>query len=284
MARIVVPGLHQRVLLPAMKVLQLQLRQHDIETGDTLPALCPNVTEDTLIQDESGQIIGGYLTSLPERLASLASIADVELRSSRVPKSLLERAVKLQDVIAGKGGDARRVQQYSAILGSIPPKVIMRRPYATRSSVHAHESARVFAKAMNAAGKEILKLIRSLDEGLYERHRDAVERHVPERWRFGGLFSSTISNCNISASVHRDNRNVKGAVNAIICKRRNAVGGRLHVPDYGATFEQGDGSLLVYPAWRNSHGVTPIVPTHRGGYRNTLIWYALCGFEGGIAR
>ncbi len=79
-------------------------------------------------------------------------------------------------------------------------------------------------------------------------------------------------------SLHRDNLNVKGTVNAIICKRRNATGGYLHVPDYGATFGQPDGSLLVYPAWRNMHGVTPIRETHKGGYRNSLIWYALDAF------
>jgi hypothetical protein len=35
---------------------------------------------------------------------------------------------------------------------------------------------------------------------------------------------------------------------------------------------------LVYPAWRNRHGVTPIVPTHQGGYRNSHVWYALDSF------
>jgi hypothetical protein len=27
------------------------------------------------------------------------------------------------------------------------------------------------------------------------------------------------------------------------------------------------------------HGVTPIFPTHPGGYRNSLIWYALNAFK-----
>jgi len=37
-------------------------------------------------------------------------------------------------------------------------------------------------------------------------------------------------------------------------------------------------SMLVYPAWRNLHGVTPITPTHDGGYRNSLIFYPLKAF------
>ena len=83
---------------------------------------------------------------------------------------------------------------------------------------------------------------------------------------------------NIAAAVHQDHANVKGAVNIIITKRRNSTGGNLHVPEFGATFDQVDGSMLVYPAYRNRHGVTPIVPTHQGGYRNSHVWYALDSF------
>jgi len=36
--------------------------------------------------------------------------------------------------------------------------------------------------------------------------------------------------------------------------------------------------MLVYPAWRNVHGVTPITATHDGGYRNSLVFYPLKAF------
>ena len=58
------------------------------------------------------------------------------------------------------------------------------------------------------------------------------------------------------------------------------MGGCLNVPDYNATFEQADNSMLVYPAWRNVHGVTPIKPIAEGGYRNSLIFYPLKAFKG----
>lgn len=57
-------------------------------------------------------------------------------------------------------------------------------------------------------------------------------------------------------------------------------GGDLHIPDYGATIGQQDNSILVYPAWRNVHGVTPIIPTFEGGYRNSLVFYPLKAFKG----
>ena len=62
-------------------------------------------------------------------------------------------------------------------------------------------------------------------------------------------------------------------------KRFDSVGGYLHVPDYNATVECADNSLLVYPAYRNVHGVTPIHAKSVNGYRNSLIFYALKGFE-----
>ena len=94
------------------------------------------------------------------------------------------------------------------------------------------------------------------------------------------LFTSSISNYNISAPYHRDTGNIVGAVNVIICKRLNSKGGDLNVPDYDATFGQADNSILVYPAWKNVHGVTPIIPTHEDGYRNSLVFYPLKAFVG----
>jgi hypothetical protein len=68
--------------------------------------------------------------------------------------------------------------------------------------------------------------------------------------------------------------------NVIICKKHNSKGGDLHIPDYNATIGQQDNSILVYPAWKNLHGVTPIIPIFENGYRNSLIFYPLKAFIG----
>jgi hypothetical protein len=94
------------------------------------------------------------------------------------------------------------------------------------------------------------------------------------------MFTSSISNYNIPAPFHRDNANIQGCVNVIIAKKNNATGGNTTVPDYGATMDSCDNSMLVYPAWRNVHGVTPIVLTAEGGYRNSLVFYPLKSFKG----
>jgi hypothetical protein len=123
------------------------------------------------------------------------------------------------------------------------------------------------------------KLIAEILPQQYQTQVDLF-KHVPEKWKFGNLFTSSISNYNISASFHRDIGNIVGAVNVIVCKRLNSKGGDLHIPDYDATIGQEDNSILVYPAWRNVHGVTPIIPTFEGGYRNSLVFYPLKAFVG----
>jgi len=255
-----------------MKTLELTKVPHEVKIGDKPEELAPSLFEDSLFV-EDGKEVGFYISKIPERLQKLVDVADAELNSSRVPKSEMKRS-------SGFANDENDVRQYSCIIGSIPPKPHMRRPYASKSSVHSHKSAEKFVKAMTMAGREALGIMESVSKSLYQTHKESVESRVPEKWRFADLFTSSISNFNIAAPVHQDNLNVKGALNVIITKRRNSTGGNLFVPDYDVTLNSADNSLLVYPAWRNMHGVTPIVPTHEGGYRNSLVWYALDAFGG----
>ena len=169
--------------------------------------------------------------------------------------------------------------QYSTIIGSVRPKPHMRRPYPTISSVHNEPKAKTFIKAMLLACRESEELIKKITPSIYEKQLKLIEENAPKKWRFGKLFTSSISNYNISAPFHRDGGNIQGCVNVIIAKKENAKGGNTTVPDYGATVDSCDNSMLVYPAWKNVHGVTPIEPTFEGGYRNSLVFYPLKAFK-----
>ena len=236
-----------------------------LKIGDAVPLIEPNVHDSCILADRDGTQVGLFLTELPADLLNLVNIADTESLSKRVPKMSMERS-------------ATGIAQYSTILGSIPIKPHLGRKYPSRSSVHQNKTAHTFVKAMYAAGIKAFDLLQSTAPQIAAGHLKAIEKRVPEKWSFSKYFTSTISNANIAAEVHQDHANVKGAVNIIITKRRNSIGGNLHVPEFGATFDQVDGSMLVYPAYRNRHGVTPIVPTHQGGYRNSHVWYALDSF------
>jgi hypothetical protein len=253
--------------------------EHNTKIGDVCDYKEPNVTEDSIFYAD-GEPIGFYMTKMPEKMCKLANLADKEFNSKRVPKTKLTR--RTGDGVNEKTGKYRyknEVEQLSSIIGSIPPKPHMSRLYPSISSVHSKKTAQTFIKAMLLLAKESEELIKEILPKQYEQQIELFQ-DVPEQWRFGNLFTSSISNFNISAPFHRDTKNIVGAVNVIICKKFNSKGGDLHVPDYNATIGQQDNSILVYPAWRNIHGVTPIIPLFEGGYRNSLIFYPLKAFKG----
>jgi hypothetical protein len=261
-----------------MKRIDLIKIDHNKKIGDLCEYIEPNVTEDCIFYAD-GHPIGFYLTKMPEKMCKLADLANLELLSKNVPKTEMQRPKMLGFDENGKGIVDRSIKQFSAILGGVPPKPHMRRPYPTISSVHAVKTAQIFIKSMLLLAKESENLIKEILPEQYSQQVKVFE-DVLDKWRFGNLFTSSISNFNISAPYHRDTGNIVGAVNVIICKKHNSKGGDLHIPDYNATIGQRDNSILVYPAWRNVHGVTPIIPTHEGGYRNSLVFYPLKAFKG----
>jgi hypothetical protein len=262
-----------------MKRIDLIEVKHNRKIGEACEYIEPNVNEVCVFYVD-GEPIGFYLTKMPEKMCKLADLANAEFRSKNVKKTLLTR--RTGDGIDEKTGNFKyknEVEQLSAIIGSIPPKPHMSRPYPSISSVHLNKKSETFIKAMLLLAKESEQLIKELLPKQYQQQIELF-KDVNDKWKFANLFTSSISNYNISAPFHKDTKNIVGAVNVIICKKHNSKGGDLHIPDYNATIGQQDNSILVYPAWRNVHGVTPIIPTFDGGYRNSLVFYPLKAFKG----
>jgi hypothetical protein len=271
-----------------MKRIDLIKVEHNVKIGDVCEYIEPNVTEDCIFYSDD-QPIGFYMTKMPDKMCKLADLANKEFLSNRVPKQEMARtnfkAIKDNNgKIIGytdrqilNGGGI--VKQMSTIIGSTAPKPHLGRNYPNKHSNHSVKSAQIFIKAMLLLAKESEQLIKEILPDQYYKQIELFKDTLP-KWKIGELFTSSISNFNISAAFHRDGLNMEGAVNVIICKRLNSKGGDLNVPDYGATIGQQDNSILVYPAWRNVHGVTPIIATHEGGYRNSLIFYPLKAFVG----
>lgn len=264
-----------------MQRLDLVSRPFNVKIGDKVADIEPNVTEDSIFYVD-GEPIGFYLREIPEKLRKLIEVANAELLTDRVPKQEMSRGPQgsKKDKLARAKAGINLVTQYSTILGSVPPKPHMRRDYPTISSVHQVESAKTFIKAMLLACQESENLIQQIVPNVYEKQLKAITENVPPKYRFGKLFTSSISNFNIAADYHIDGGNLKDCVNVIIAKRQSARGGNTTIPEYGATVDSANNSMLVYPAWRNIHGVTPIVPVAEGGYRNSLIFYPLKAFNG----
>lgn len=253
-----------------MITLEIQSKNYSEKMGQRCGDLKPNITEDTLFV-EDGEAIGFYLKQPPEKLRKLLDVANAELNSSNVPKVKMDRGTRKMN--ANRGIDV--VQQYSASLGACVPRAHMKRDYGRTSQLHNVASAKTFIKAMLLACHEGEKLLKDIMPEQYEFQKKAISENVPERYRLTDLFSSSISNFNIAAAYHQDRGNLKGCVNFIFSKKENARGGHLHVPEYDAVIDNKDGSMLVYPAYKNMHGVTPIIPLAENGYRNSLVFYAI---------
>jgi len=262
-----------------MNRIELVTQPHTVKIGDVCPDLPPNITEDTIFTVD-GEPIGFYLKEIKGKLLQYVEIANAELLSDRVPKTEMSRGPNSKfylEKLAAKGQHI--VKQYSTIIGSCAPRPHMRMPYPRTSAVHDVKTAQTFIKAMLLACREAENLIREIAPNIYEKQEAIINEKVPPKFRFGRLFTSSISNFNIAANYHRDGGNLEGCVNVIIAKRKNARGGNTTVPDYDATMDSSDNSMLVYPAWRNVHGVTPIIPLAEDGYRNSLVFYPLKAFN-----
>jgi hypothetical protein len=263
-----------------MRTIELVQVPNNIKIGDRCTDLPPNITEDTIFTVD-GKPIGFYLKTVGGKLKSFVEVANAEFISDRVPKTQMSRGPQGNKAQKKARADAgiELVTQYSTILGSVPPKPHMRRNYPSMSSVHQVKSAQTFVKAMLLACREAEETIRDVTPNIYEEQERIINENVPPQWRFGRLFTSSISNSNIAVQYHRDALNLQGCVNVILAKKRNAKGGNTTIPDYAATVDSSDNSMLVYPAWRNVHGVTPIRPTAPDGYRNSLVFYPLKAFK-----
>tara|TARA_R110000851_G_scaffold222642_1_gene375475 strand:- start:329 stop:1144 length:816 start_codon:yes stop_codon:yes gene_type:complete len=270
-----------------MKTIKLQKVEHNVKIGKDCPYYEPNIKEDCLLEVD-GEVIGFYIKDVSRysnKLSQLMSISNKEFRSDNVPKTIMDRMSTIANEIDKTkvhnraASRSKGCSQYSTILGSIAPNFVMRRPYPNTSSVHREKKANTFIKAMWASSVEAENIIKQLTPHIHKSQLELF-KDVNKKWRFGNMFTSSISNFNIAAAYHRDTGNIVGAVNVILTKRNNSNGGSLNVPDYNVTFEQADNSMLVYPAWKNIHGVTPIIKTAEDGYRNSLIFYPLKAFKG----
>jgi hypothetical protein len=178
-----------------MKTIQLIKRPHTVQIGDICDYIEPNVTEDCLFENE-GEIIGFYIKDIAkysEKASQLAHIANKELRSKSVPKSEMKRSSGF-----ASGDKSKEVLQYSTIIGSVPPKPHMRRPYPSISSVHSVKTAQTFIKAMLMLCNESEQLIKELTPHIYDRQKSIIETNIPAKWRFGKLFTSSIFKVNIT--------------------------------------------------------------------------------------
>lgn len=251
-----------------MKTLKLN-RIADVGRNVRMENLEPNITESCLFEDEDG-IVGFYISAkdMPERLKKIATLANNELLSKNVPKTMMSRILKKEE-----GQEkADTTPQFSTIIGAVKPEAFKKRYVPGLSHVHLHKPAERYIKLMTLFAEECEKLIKEVTPDLYEKQKELLK---DQQIKIGNLWTSSIANFNGACNTHLDGANIKGANNIIYFKRANSEGGNLHVPDYGGVVDSANDSLVFYPAYKHIHGVCDIKPLKEGGYRNSLVLYPL---------
>lgn len=102
---------------------------------------------------------------------------------------------------------------------------------------------------------------------------------VAADWRLGETnWTSGVVNQSSSLPYHRDSFNFP-VWTAMPVVRRGMRGGYLHIPEYDACIESRDGWAVFFPGYQLVHGVTPMHATTPGGYRYSVVYYALRGMK-----
>lgn len=257
-----------------MKRIDLIKVDHPIKIRDKCPYIKPNVNEDCIFYLD-GKPIGFYISRMPDKMSQLANIANAEFMSKRVEKQGrggTHTNKKVNGVVVKAKKSQSDQTKSTTIIGMIPPQPRFGRNYCKASNLHSNKSAQTFIKSMILLAKEGESLIKQILPEQYDLQKELLKDC---KFKLTDLFTSSISNLNVAAPYHQDKANIENTVNIIICKRSGTNGGDLTIPDFGATIGQTDNSILVYPAWKSIHGVTPIIKANENSYRNSLVFYPL---------
>lgn len=92
------------------------------------------------------------------------------------------------------------------------------------------------------------------------------------------FWTSGVVNKTSQLPYHRDSTNFP-TWSAMPTLRKNIAGGHLHVVEYDIVFPTGDGDVSWFWGQEYVHGVTPMRTTEEGGYRYSIVYYALRGMK-----
>jgi len=158
----------------------------------------------------------------------------------------------------------------------------------TRSTVLRRESCAPSSMAMDHPDVQmelnrtaiVLGLyLRDVLPEVYEHDYQAVDAVLPE-WRMteDALWTSGVINQSSALPYHRDGANFD-TWSAMPVIRRGMDGGHLHMPEYDITINCRDGWTLWFNGYRYVHGVTPMKPRTKDGYRYSIVFYAKRGMK-----
>jgi hypothetical protein len=114
---------------------------------------------------------------------------------------------------------------------------------------------------------------------VFENDMKQLEQVLPE-WRMteDALWTSGVINQASALPYHRDGSNFD-TWSAMPVVRRGMDGGNLHMPEWDITINCRDGWALWFNGHAHVHGVTPMSPRAKDGYRYSIVFYAKRGMK-----
>lgn len=109
---------------------------------------------------------------------------------------------------------------------------------------------------------------------------DQVLAQVLDEWKLepDALWTSGVVNRTAQLPYHRDGANFH-TWSAMPTLRLGVDGGNLYVPEYDLLFPCRDGEVSWFCGRDLVHGVTPMEVRRKGGYRYSIVYYALAGMK-----
>lgn len=165
----------------------------------------------------------------------------------------------------------------SRTFGYSPRRPTMRREACRETSLGAE--APDVNRTLTAWATRLGDVMRDILPEQAQHDADVTAKVLPE-WRLGETeaWTSGVINRTSELPYHRDAFNFP-VWSAMPVVRRHVDGGHLHIPEYDATIQCRDGWALFFPGYQLVHGVTPLKLSRPGGYRISVVFYALAGMK-----
>jgi hypothetical protein len=114
----------------------------------------------------------------------------------------------------------------------------------------------------------------------YEFNRRVIAENINADWLPNDSpFTTCNFNINHAIKHHRDTGNFKNIFSNVLILKEGVIGGYLVFPELGIAFEQSDGALGIFDGQKWMHGVMPLSKVSKGGYRASIVFYALDGMK-----
>lgn len=235
----------------------LTKEQADEVVGAKVEALEPNVNEAGIYRDkETGEAIlvyAPYPASItPLRKAVLDTNYSTTLRASGT-------------------------RNVSRTFGFTNRSAVLQREACTPTSL-AWESPEA-SITLNETAEVLGDYLREQLPEVFLHDQAELSQVLPE-WRMteDALWTSGVINQSSALPYHRDGSNFD-TWSAMPVVRRGMDGGNLHMPEYGITINCRDGWALWFNGYAYVHGVTPMSPRAKDGYRYSIVFYAKRGMK-----